>query len=156
MTGRNLKYCTAPNRALIQFRVSPDPADGICAQNMPASQTVCHHLVARESRGSRTWVHCGRRQCSNVSHRGELQQLAVTCPVPLTPSTTNCKGPTAIGGCRTAKHCRSVRTAILCVACSKTQCGTQNCIHFIFNVKGLHPPPPAPPKSKLKERTHIL
>ena len=85
MTGCNLKCCTAPNSALTQFRVSPDPADGICAQNMPAPLSP---LSCADSRGSRTWVHCWQRQCSRVCHRGELQQSAVICPVPLRPPQT--------------------------------------------------------------------
>jgi hypothetical protein len=50
MTGRHVKCCTVPNSARIRFRVSPDPEDGICAQNMSAPQTVTH-LVARTAVG---------------------------------------------------------------------------------------------------------
>jgi hypothetical protein len=122
-TGRTLKCCTAPNRALIQFRVSPDPADGICAQNKPAPRTVCHHLVARTAEGLERGSTADGDSAAMSVTGVELQLSAVTCPMPLTPSTTNCKGPTTIGGCRTAQHqhSRSVRSAILRVACSKTQ-----------------------------------
>lgn len=124
MTEPNLKCCTVPNSALIQFRVSPVPADGICAQNVPAPRTVTH-LVPRTAEGlesgstadgdsaalSFTGESCSSRQwpaqCRSVHHKRQWTD------------------------CGTTKHCRSDRTAIL-------QCGTLNCIHFICNVKELH------------------
>ena len=88
MTGRHLKCCTVPHSALIQFRVSPDPADGICAQNMSPT----------ELRGQQWVSNVGPLRMATVQQcRSQRRAAAVGSDLPnATPSTTNCNGPTAV------------------------------------------------------------
>jgi hypothetical protein len=109
ITGRHLKYCTVPDSALT----------GPCTRNVCTKHACTANWLSPTYLRGQQWVsNVGPLRTATVQQCQSQARAAAVGSA--TPSTTNCNGPTATGGCGTAKRCRSVRTAILCVVCSTT------------------------------------